>query len=121
MSGDFGPIFDRIRALFKAHESRCVQLVDEPGRYYLGTHEIRAKDGYRTQFGGVEVKKNYVSAHLMPVYAHPDLLDEASPGLRRRMQGKSCFNFNRMDEALLAELGNLIDRGADRFEADGRL
>ena len=121
MSGDFGPIFDRIRARFNKHEGRCVLLVDEPDRYYLGTHEIRAKDGYRTQFGGVEVKKNYVSAHLMPVYAHPDLLDEASPGLRKRMQGKSCFNFNRMDELLLAELGDLIDRGADRFEADGRL
>ena len=121
MSGEFGQIFERIRALFKAHESRCVVLTDEPDRYYLGTHEIRPKDGYRTQFGGVEVKKNYVSAHLMPVYAHPDLLDAASPGLRKRMQGKSCFNFNRMDEPLLAELGDLIDRGADRFKADGRL
>ena len=121
MSGDFGPIFERIRALFKAHEDRCVPLVDEPGRYFLGTHEVRAKDGYRTQFGGVEVKKNYVSAHLMPVYTHPDLLDQASPALRKRMQGKSCFNFKALDEPLMAELGELIDRGAARFKADGRL
>ena len=121
MSGDFEPLFERIRALFKPHEAKCVKLCDEPGRYYLGTHEVRAKDGYRTAFGGVETKKNYVSAHLMPVYAHPDLLDQASPALRKRMQGKSCFNFKTRDEQLLAELGDLIDRGADRFEADGRL
>ena len=121
MSGDFGPIFDRIRARFKTHESRCVLLVDEPGRYFLATHEVRAKDGYRTHFGGVEIKKNYVSAHIMPVYAHPELLDGISADLRKRMQGKSCFNFKKLDEPLLAELGDLIGRGAARFEADGRL
>jgi hypothetical protein len=27
----------------------------------------------------------------MPVYAWPDLLEDASPELRKRMQGKSCF------------------------------
>ncbi len=121
MSGDFDTIFERIRSLFEAHESQCVLLVDEPGRYFLATHEVRARDGYRTHFGGVEVKKNYVSAHLMPVYAHPDLLDRISPALRKRMQGKSCFNFRAVDEELLAELGELVDRGAARFQADSRL
>ncbi len=121
MASDFGPIFERLRALFKAHEGHCVLLADEPGRYFLGTHEVRAKDGYRTAFGGVETKKNYVSAHVMPVYMHPELLDGVSAELRKRMQGKSCFNFKTLDEALIAELGALIDRGAARFQADGRL
>jgi hypothetical protein len=121
MESDFEAIFERIRAMFRAHEGKGVPIADEPGRYYLGTHEVRAKDGYRTLFGGVEVKKNYVSAHLIPVYAHPDMLETVSPELLRRIQGKSCFNFKKPDEALLAELGALIDCGAARFEADGRL
>lgn len=121
MSDDLGDIFDRIRPMFERHEPRCVVGVDEPGRYFLGTHEVRAKDGYRTAFGGVEVKKNYVSAHLLPVYVHPDLLDGVSDALRKRMQGKSCFNFKRADEELFAELGRLIDAGAERFAADGRI
>ena len=121
MSDDFQRLFERIRGLFQPHEARCVTLCDEPGRYYLGTHEVRAKDGYRTAFGGVEIKKNYVSAHVMPVYAHPDLLDGISAELRKRMQGKSCFNFRKLDETLLAELGELIERGTARFHADGRL
>jgi hypothetical protein len=121
MSGDFEEIFERIRALFKPHEAKCVRGCDEPGRYYLGSQEVRAKDGYRTVFGGVEIKKNYVSAHVMPVYTNPELLETISPELRRRMQGKQCFNFKRLDEPLIAELGELIDRGAARFEADGRI
>ena len=119
--GEFERLFDRIRGMFAKHEASCVPVQDEPGRYYLGTREVRPKDGYRTMFGGVEIKKNYVSAHLIPVYAHPELLDGASDSLRKRMQGKSCFNFKKLDEAQMAELEKLVDAGAARFAADGRL
>lgn len=118
---DFQAIFDRIRAMFAAHAGKCVLLNDDPGRYYLGTHEVRAKDGYRTMFGGVEIKKNYVSAHLIPVYAHPDMLETLDPGLKKRMQGKSCFNFKKMDSDELDRLAALVDAGAARFQEDGRL
>ena len=121
MSDDSTPLFERIRAMFRRHEAKAVVMHDEPGRYYLGTHEVRAKDGYRTWLGGVEVKKNHVSAHLIPVYAHPELLAGASDPLKKRMQGKSCFNFKKMDEELLTELETLVDRGVAAFEADGKL
>lgn len=114
------PVFARLRALFQPYAARAVLLHDEPGRYYLATHEVRAKDGYRTWFGGVEVKKGYVSTHLIPVYAHPELLETLSPGLRKRMQGKSCFNFKTVGEVLFKELEGLIARAAARFETDGR-
>lgn len=114
-------LFASIRPMFARHESRCVVLHDEPARYHLGTHEVRRRDGYRTGFGGVEIRKSYVSVHLIPVYAHPDMLDGVSDALRARMQGKSCFNFRREDPDLLGELRALIDHGVSRFVADGRL
>ena len=117
----FEAIFRAIRALYVRHEPDCVVLYDQPGRYILGTHEVRAKDGYRTWLGGVEIKKSYVSAHMMTVYAHPEMLEGISDALRRRMQGKSCFNFKAEDPALIRELGALLDAGVDRFRADGRL
>lgn len=118
---DFDAIFADLRAAFAKHEAKCVVLSDEPGKYILGTHEVRAKDGYRTWLGGVEIKKGYVSAHLMPVYTHPEMLDGLSEALLKRMQGKSCFNFKRPDAALQKELKALIDAGVKRFKADGRL
>ena len=42
---------------------------------------------------GTRLGKRYVSLYLMPVYAFPDLDEALSPELRRRKQGKSCFNF----------------------------
>lgn len=121
MNPDFVPIFEALRALYSAHSDKCVVIHDDATRYYLGTHEVRAKDGYRTGFGGAEIKKAYVSAHLMPVYIHPDMLKTLSPELRKRMQGKSCFNFKKHDADLFAELRDLIGAGVSRFELDGRL
>jgi hypothetical protein len=63
----------------------------------------------------VRVGKSYVSYYLMPVYGMPELLAGVSPELKRRMQGKACFNFTRIDEALLAELEALTATGIDRF------
>jgi hypothetical protein len=121
MSDEFEALFDRIRPMFAAHADAAVPKCDKPGAYYLDTHEVRAKDGYRTVFGGVEIKKNYVSAHLFPVYTDPRLLEGISEPLRKRMQGKSCFNFKKMDEPLLAELNRLIDTGAELYKEQGRL
>ncbi len=121
MDPELVAIFGTLRALFRVHAEKCVVLRDEPFGYYLGTNEVRSRDGYRTGFGGVEIMKTYVSAHLMPVYVHPDLLKSLSPKLRKRMQGKSCFNFKRLDGRLFDELDDLISAGIVRFEQDGRL
>ena len=121
MSAEFEILFDRIRAMIASHSAAAVPKCDKPDSYHLDTHEVRAKDGYRTYFGGVDIKKNYVSAHLFPVYTDPSLLDGISADLRKRMQGKACFNFKKLDEPLLAELRRLIDTGAARYKAEGRL
>jgi hypothetical protein len=51
----------------------------------------------------------------MPVYAYPEMVRGLSPGLRKRMQGKACFNFKTIDEELFAELGRLTAEGAQGF------
>jgi hypothetical protein len=67
----------------------------------------------------VEIGKGYVSFHLMPVYGCPKLLDDLSEKLRARMQGKSCFNFKVVDEALFEELERLTVRGFAAFAKAG--
>jgi hypothetical protein len=79
---------------------------DEPGHYSLNT-PFNAKYGKEVFFGAVQINKRYVSFHWMPVYMFPQLLDEVSVPLKKRMQGKSCFNFKDIDEPLFAELEQL--------------
>jgi hypothetical protein len=51
----------------------------------------------------------------MAVYVFPDLLKGISPALKKRMQGKSCFNFTTIDNETLGELAELTKRGVARF------
>ena len=45
----------------------------------------------------------------------PDLLKDISPELRKHMQGKSCFNFKKVEPDLLEELSELTRKGIERF------
>jgi hypothetical protein len=44
-----------------------------------------------------------------------EVRDEISPELKKRMQGKSCFNFSEPDERLFKELARLTKVGFKRF------
>jgi len=77
------------------------------------------KNGQPLFFGAVNIKKNYVSYHHMPVYVFPELLDEISPELKKRMQGKSCFNFKKPDSELFKELESLTKLGYEKYQEAG--
>ena len=107
-------VFTRLRKILIAYEGRLPVLSDGPGNYELGMPPMpTGKPG--TFVAAVRHGNAYASFHLMPVYAFPDLMDAASPQLRKRMQGKSCFNFSRVDEPLFTELEGLTARGIERF------
>jgi hypothetical protein len=111
-------MFARLRALLATYEPSLKLIDDTPGKYYLET-------GYSEKwkkplfFGSAVVQKNYVSFYLMPVYMYPDLLEGISPALKKRMQGKSCFNFKQVDEGLLDELEVLTQKSFNRFQQEG--
>jgi hypothetical protein len=65
------------------------------------------------------VGKAYVSYHLMPIYMCPDLQTRISPALKKRMQGKACFNFKAPDPKLFAELAALTRAAYARWKKDG--
>jgi hypothetical protein len=67
----------------------------------------------------VEIGKAYVSYHLMPVYMNPKLQSTMSQELKALMQGKSCFNFKKIDEKLFRELDALTAKGIDAFKKMG--
>ena len=68
-------------------------------------------------FAGIRRGKRYVSYYLMSVYASPELTASMSPELRRRMQGKSCFNFTSVDEPLFAELARVTETSFEPYVA----
>jgi hypothetical protein len=68
-------------------------------------------------FGMVRLGKAYVSFHLLPLYMNQSLSGTISPALKKRMQGKACFNFKTApNAALLTELERLTHAGFQFFD-----
>jgi hypothetical protein len=51
----------------------------------------------------------------MPIYGCAGLREKMSPELKKRMQGKSCFNFTTPDKKLFKELAGLTRAGFTIF------
>lgn len=116
MPTDLEPVYRRLKSILEPYGRRLHVTDESPTSYSVDV----APDGVRnptTWFGGVRLGKRYVSYYLMPVYVDPSLAGTISPELRRRMQGKSCFNFTQgrrgsLRRARFADQGWLrTDRG----------
>lgn len=117
---DFPAIFARLKAILHTYEGECKVVANTADEYTLYT-PFTAHSQKELFFGGVQIKKNYVSYHLMPVYMFPMLLEGLSERLKKRMQGKSCFNLTAIDEQVLSELAQLTDRSAEHMRCEGLL
>ena len=98
-------LFEKLTNLFRRFEHEMQVKSDTADKYYL--EEAISNDKLQ-MFASVQIKKNYISVYLMPVYCQPTLLDDISDDLRKRMQGKSCFNFTKDEQVPWTEFEALI-------------
>ena len=114
----FQEIFESLKAIFVPYTDRLAVQVDKPDQYYLET-KTPIRKGHAFQFGGVKIGKAYVSFHLMPIMT-AKLQAAISPELKKRMQGKSCFNFTHVEPDQIHELKKLTKAGFEEFQTWGQ-
>jgi hypothetical protein len=114
---DFPVIFEQLKDILKPYAGDLTIKADTADTYYLdGTYSEKWKK--ELFFGSVQIKKNYFYFYLMPVYMYPELLNDISPELKKHMQGKSCFNFKKVEPALFEELTALTRKGTEKFKEE---
>ena len=116
---DFPIVFEQLKNILKPYAKNLKVTADTSDSYSLdGPYSEKwQKDLF---FGSAQVKKNYVSFYLMPVYMYPELLNKISPELKKRMQGKSCFNFKKVEPELFRQLEDLTRKGAEKFKEENK-
>ena len=111
---EFPIVFEHLKSILKPYAGKLNLKTDTAGIYYLeGAYSNKWKK--ELFFGSAQIKKSYVSFYLMPVYMYPDLMKSISPILKKHMQGKSCFNFKKVEQDLFDELSELTKLGFERF------
>ncbi|WP_322795603.1 hypothetical protein [Tepidiforma sp.] len=115
---DLDGAFAALREVLRPYAGQLVVRADSDDELALDTRH-RLPGGRLLFFGSVQKRKAYVSYHLFAVYTDPDLLDGLSAGLRRRMQGKSCFNLKAPEAELVEELRALTAAAFARYRERG--
>lgn len=110
--------FEKLRNVLSSIDKGLEIKKDNLDHYYLNTNtKIKGKEMF---FGAVQIRKSYVAYHLYPVYTNPELLDGISDSLKKRMQGKSCFNFKKeITEEQLNEIYELTKMSYEKFVDNG--
>ncbi len=106
--------FEQLKKILKPYAAKLRVAQDTPQWYSLETKDAVWR-GRPCMFAAVRLGKGYVSYYLMSVYADKSADKQISPELKRRKQGKSCFNFTAPDAKLFAELAELTEAGAQSF------
>jgi hypothetical protein len=114
---EFALAFQGLRKILKPYDKKLRVVKDGPGGYMSESKSVRYQ-GKPVMFAAI-TSKSYVAFHLFPVYMFPDLLKGISPELKKRMQGKTCWNFKKAEESLFAELGDLVRASFQRFAEFG--
>lgn len=117
---DFAAVFTALRNILTPYEGRLAPRQPNAGYYYVESLEPTYKERPMF-FAGVKAGKNYISYHLLPLYMNPELNQKISLELKKRMQGKACFNFSAIDTELLKQLSALTRTGYKVFKDLGWL
>jgi hypothetical protein len=111
MSGKYETVFRALKGVMARHAKVLVVRADTETIYTLVGRRPSPYPQHKGQpmwFGEVRLGKAYVSYHLMPLYMNPWLEKKIPAELKKRMQGKTCFNFTKEPAPeLLKELDDL--------------
>ena len=111
---DLADLKTRLEAILDPYRDR-LEAFELYGAPYLRRPGAKAHDW----FAGVSEGSGVVRFFLLPMHAHPELLDGISPDLRKRKTGASLFSFKTLDDAGLAELGALVARAFTTYMPSG--
>jgi hypothetical protein len=122
MAAGFEPVYVALREVMLA-SSPGMQVArdDASGLLLTAPWPHPRKPAEPMGFGWIRTGKAYVSYHLMPLYMSAAMQARVTPALKKRMQGKTCFNFKALDEAAFADLAALTRAGAEAFSKPLRL
>jgi hypothetical protein len=110
----FDVVYSRLSEMLLRHKDKLSVAIEKPGEFWMAVTGATYR-GKPLVFAGVRMGKNYVSYHLMSVYMRKV---EMSAELKKRLQGKACFNFAAVDEKLFRELDRLTELGLKDYRPE---
>jgi hypothetical protein len=116
---DLPPIYNRLKTLLKRYEPPFSPKIDLDSRYDLWSFKkIEAFGKMRNEvyFAGLIIQSSYVGFYFMPVYAEADLKKYFGPELLKTLKGKSCFHIKYLDDTLISQIEQALEKGFSLYQ-----
>ena len=107
---DDAELVAELRALLVPYEE-VLEAHELYGVEVLHRHGAKKHDW----FAGVRPGKGTAKLMLLPMKTHPELTEELSPALRKRLTGDALFTLKPGDEGLVPELEAVVQRAFDAY------
>ena len=121
-SNDLQVIFAALRPLLARYQPPLVSKHDDERYYDLWSVKDMVVEGRKRKevyFAGLIIQKGYVGFYFMPVYSDAEVKDFFKPELLSRLKGKSCFHIKKLDETLLGQIDEALQRGYELYVQKG--
>lgn len=66
----------------------------------------------------IKPEAKFISLYLLPIYSSAELRRSMSPALAKRQSGKATFHFKELDDAMAAEVEQLLARAYEAYMAE---
>ncbi|WP_199118828.1 hypothetical protein [Pedobacter sp. ASV28] len=108
-------IFQSIRAVMQPYETLGLNArLSSDTVYELWSERNVMIDGQKKNelyFAGLKILKNHVGFYFMPVHQTSEIKVVFHPSLFKLLKGLSCFQINKLDDALLEQIADALDKG----------
>ena len=112
---DLAALQTRLETLLDPYRDR-LEAFELYGAPYLRRPGAKAHDW----FAGVSEGKGVMRFFLLPMHAHPEVLDGISEGLRKRKTGASLFSFKTIDDDAAGRARGVVARAFETYMGAGR-
>ena len=124
MTKDITEIRDTLVSLFKKHIDLFQVKADHFEKFEVcGT--IPAMQGKQKvdgfYFGSVIPKPKDVRLYFFPIYTHTAEMGELPENLKKALKGKSCFHIKYLDDAMIENLNQLIEKAVKIYRQNNLL
>ena len=124
MKKDIDEIRETLKTILIKHLGPLKVKKDLPGNFELsGT--IKAPQGKQVvdgiYFSSVMPKAKDVRFYFYPSYTHPQAFEDLSEQMTKFKKGKSCFHVKHLDDALEAEIDDMVAKAVKTYQEEGWL
>lgn len=111
---EFPAVFESLKSILQPYAKKLTVKNDTKSVYYLdGSVQREMEEGTVFRLDAHQEELRLVLSHAGLHVPRP--AERHLPELKKHMQGKSCFNFKKVEKGLFEELSQLTKKGFERM------